>query len=43
MLPIRQPRQLMDQVLTPRFEQLVARVNADLAAMRAKADFSGLP
>jgi len=27
----------------PRFEQLVARMEADLAAMRAKADYSGLP
>ena len=28
---------------TPRFEQLVARMEADLAAMRARADYSGLP
>ena len=27
----------------PRFEQLVARMEADLAAMRARADHSGLP
>jgi hypothetical protein len=28
---------------TPRFEQLVAKMDADLAAMRARADYSGLP
>ena len=28
---------------TPRFERLVARMEADLAAMRARADSSGLP
>ena len=27
----------------PRFEQLVARMEADVAAMRARADYSGLP
>jgi hypothetical protein len=27
----------------PRFEQLVARMEADLAAMRARADYSALP
>jgi tetratricopeptide (TPR) repeat protein len=27
----------------PRFEQLVTRMEADLAAMRARADYSGLP
>jgi hypothetical protein len=27
----------------PRFERLVARMEADVAAMRAKADYSGLP
>lgn len=28
---------------TPRFERLVAQMDADLAAMRASADYSGLP
>jgi hypothetical protein len=27
----------------PRFEKLAARMEADVAAMRAKADYSGLP
>jgi hypothetical protein len=27
----------------PRFKQLLARIEADVAAMRARADYSGLP
>jgi hypothetical protein len=27
----------------PRFKQLLSRIEADVAAMRARADYSGLP